>query len=255
MRIFAILLLLAGTGGAAEPTVRWPAEKKLDGVVCHADFPLDEYEGLLGEISRLRRDVVKTLDLDLPRQPIYILLFAKQSTYQAYLQRWFPEVGYRRALFIKQDGRGMVFAYRHTELATDLRHESTHAVLHSCLPDVPLWLDEGLAEYFEMPPYKRAHGNQYLVPVKWNARRGAVPSLEQLEQLDDMQQMGLREYRHAWAWVHFLLHGSPAARDELIAYLNEIAAGKQPGPLSQRLADRMENLYGVAAGHFQTWRR
>jgi hypothetical protein len=255
VRVLSLLLLLAGTGWAAPPPAQWPAEKELDGIVCHADFPLDEQLGLLGEIARLRQDVVKTLQLKTPEEPIQIFLFAKQATYQAYVQHWFPTVGYRRALFIKQDGRGMVFAYQNTELATDLRHESTHAVLHSCLPSVPLWLDEGLAEYFEVPPHKRVHGNPYLVAVKWNARLGAVPPLEELEKLDDMQQMDLREYRHAWAWVHFMLHGPASAREELIAFVGDIARNKPPGKLSQRLADRVDNLQAVAAAHFRSWRR
>jgi hypothetical protein len=82
-----------------------------------------------------------------------------------------------------------------------------------------------------------------------------VPPLEELEKLDDMQQMGLREYRHAWAWVHFMLHGSAGARQELIAFVGDIAQGKPPGKLSQRLADRVDNVDGVAAAHFRTWRR
>ena len=40
-------------------------------------------------------------------------------------------------------------------LRTDLRHELTHALLHGVLKDVPLWLDEGLAGFFELPPDAR----------------------------------------------------------------------------------------------------
>ena len=137
VRVFSLLLLVAGTCSAASPPSRWPAERELDGIVCHADFPLEEFDGLLGEIARLRQDVLKTLDLKTPKEPIHIFLFAKQATYEAYIQRWFPSVANRRALFIEQEGRGMVFAFRHLEMATDLRHESTHAVLHSLPPVRP----------------------------------------------------------------------------------------------------------------------
>ena len=106
-----------------------------------------------------------------------------------------------------------------------------------------------------MPPHKRAHGNQYLVPLKWSARRGDVPSLADLEKLTEMQQMDLREYRHAWAWVHFMLHGSAAAREELLAFLGDLAQDKPPGRLSQRLADRIDNPYDAAAAHFRNWSR
>ena len=45
----------------------------------------------------------------------------------------------------------VVYAQGGDRLADDLRHEMTHAYLHSVVPDVPLWLDEGLAKYFELP--------------------------------------------------------------------------------------------------------
>ena len=45
----------------------------------------------------------------------------------------------------------LVYTYWGDRIQQDLRHELTHALLHSVLKDVPLWLDEGLAEYFEMP--------------------------------------------------------------------------------------------------------
>ena len=45
----------------------------------------------------------------------------------------------------------MVYTYWGNRIQQDLRHELTHAILHSVLKDVPLWLDEGLAEYFEVP--------------------------------------------------------------------------------------------------------
>ena len=149
----------------------------------------------------------------------------------------------------------MVFAYRHQELGEDLRHEGTHALLHACLPAVPLWLDEGLAEYFEVLPHKRAYENLYQVPIKWNARLGMVPDLKQLEQIQEMQDLGQREYRCAWAWVHFMLHGPPAARDELIAFLHDIDQRKPAGKLSERLDRRLQDRDAAFATHFRNWTR
>ena len=53
-------------------------------------------------------------------------------------------------------------AYRNPEFGNDLRHECTHALLHAVLPAVPLWLDEGLAKYFEVQRASRAYGHPYL---------------------------------------------------------------------------------------------
>lgn len=253
---FGLIWLLGGA--ICAPSLAhggWADERQVDGLACHADFPLDNYEGLLREVSRLHEEIRKTLGLPSPRLPVHIFLFQDESAYRAYMKRWFPSVPHRRALFIKHDGPGMVFAYRGRHLVTDLRHESTHALLHSCLPTVPLWLDEGLAEYFELPPEKRAGGNPYLIGITWNARFGAVPSLQKLEQLTDIKQMGQRQYRDAWAWVHFLLHASPEGKAELAAYLADIARGASPGKLSDRLERRFEHPTKRFAAHFRGWKR
>ena len=255
LRVVAAFAIALTAGSSVRAQPEWPDERKLDGLVCHADFSLDDQMGLLGEIVRLHHDIVKILELKPSEDPVHIYLFAKPSTYRAYVQKWFPSVPRRRALFIKHEGQGMVFAYQSSELATDLRHESTHALLHNCLPDVPLWLDEGLAEYFEVQPHKRVHGNPYLVAVKWNSRLGKAPPLRPLEEIQDMQQLGLREYRQAWSWVHYLLNGSAAGREELIAYLDDIAHEKPSGNLSDRLNRRVQGLESECASHFRGWKR
>ena len=78
------------------------------------------------------------------------------------------------------------------------------------MPMVPLWLDEGLAEYFEVPAADREHGNPHAKYIKIGAHLGQVPLLEDLEQIRDLSEMTRSRYRAAWAWVHFMLHGPPA---------------------------------------------
>src|SRR5690606_12817525 len=112
---------------------------------------------------------------------VRVYLLASQESYQRYVQQYFPDVPYRRALFVKTRGPGMVFAFDNAEFAVDVRHESTHALLHSSLPNVPLWLDEGLAEYFEVERALRASGNPHLARVKWGLRVARLPTLETLE--------------------------------------------------------------------------
>jgi hypothetical protein len=250
-----LFLLATAAGGPSLAHAGWTDERQVDGLVCHADFPLDNYAGLLREVSRLHGEIRQTLGLPSPRSPVHIFMFHDESAYRAYMKRWFPSVPQRRALFIKHEGPGMVFTYRGRHLVTDLRHESTHALLHSCLPSVPLWLDEGLAEYFELPADQRAGGNPYLKGTTWNARLGAVPSLQRLEQLSDINQMGQRQYRDAWAWVHFLLHASPEGKAELTAYIASIARGGPPGKLSERLTRSLGKPAKHFAAHFRTWKR
>jgi len=149
----------------------------------------------------------------------------------------------------------MVFTYRSSELAVDMRHECTHALLHASLPMVPLWLDEGLAEYFEVPPAERAFDNPHLSAVRWSVRLGIVSNPRDLENKDSLDEMGGSEYRNAWAWTHFMLHGPPEAHDELIRFISDIQAQTPPGLLSRRLEQRLPDLERRFSAHFRNWKR
>ena len=234
---------------------RWPDERIALPFVLHADFSLDGQRGLVDQMARLQQDLSATLGVQASQEPVHLFLFERRSTYQNYVKEYFANVPYRRALFIKERGPGMVFAYRHDEFETDVRHESTHALLHGALPMVPLWLDEGLAEYFEVPPAKRAYENEHLSKMRWNARFGKVPKIERLERIGALNGMGQVEYREAWALVHFMIHGPRAAREELRNYLADIQAHSPPGILSQRLRRRIPDLDRQLGSHLKNWKR
>jgi hypothetical protein len=158
-------------------------------------------------------------------------------------------------LYVQRGGQGAVYAYQHPELAVDLRHECTHALLHANLPVVPLWLDEGLAEYFEMPEADRAFEHPHLSTLRWNLRLGMVQTVESLEAHGEVDDMGGVEYRFAWAWVHFMLHGPLEVHRTLVEYLAEIRDGKDPGLLAPRMRTAIPNLDQRMVEHFQHWRR
>jgi hypothetical protein len=220
---------------------------------CRADFALDDDQGLFGPLEQLQTDLTRMLGVEPAREPVELNLFADKSAYRKYLQARLPQVPNRRALFLKGAGPGQVIAYRSAELAVDLRHETTHALLHASLPMVPLWLDEGLAEYFEVVPALRPFRKDYLNTLKWSGRLGATPRLFQLEAIRQLDDMDEANYRGAWAWVHFMLHGPPEAREELVAFLADIHARTPPGLLSRRLERRLPGLDRRVADHFKSW--
>lgn len=228
----------------------WPYEQRVDSLTYFADFNLGRYPELLDETQSLTRLIPETLALSASSEPIHLYLFGQQQTYRRYLGQYFPAVPYRRALFIKQRGPGMVFAYASEALATDLRHETTHAVLHTLLPMVPLWLDEGLAEYFETPAADRFAASPHLRPIQRNVRWWRAPSLEALESRQDLQEMDGDDYRDSWAWIHFFLHGPPEVRDEFRRYLADLHAHIPPGSLVRRLERRVPHLPREFSRHF-----
>lgn len=230
---------------------KWPAERNAGPFLCHADFSFDSQKDLLSEIASLQQDIATILGTQEPRENIHLFLFEKQATYEAYLKRYFPRVPSRRALYIKGRGPGMVFAHQGTDFEIDVRHESTHALLHTSFETVPLWLDEGIAEYFEVPRDKRASENPHLATIRALLRQGTSPRLEALEEMTDLKAMGREEYRDAWAWVHFMIHGPREAHAELISFLKDSQSGGETEKLSSRLRRRVPNLERKMAEHFK----
>jgi len=252
VRISCALALLTLVAANVRAQNRWHDERQAGSFLCHADFPLAPHQPLLDELTLLEQDLISALGASPAREEVHLFLFQKQATYQAYLKQHFPRVPYRRALFIKARGPGMVFAFQGGDFEIDVRHESTHALLHAWLPQVPLWLDEGLAEYFEVPREKRSKLHPHLPVVQALIRSGELPRLAELEELDGLDQMGREEYRDAWGWVHFMLHGPREAREELVRYLDELHAGGDPGRLSGRLRRRLPDLNRRIADHFRS---
>lgn len=233
----------------------WIEARSVRGLTIYSQFPLGEVADIQRDLEYLAEDIETALGFKVGERLVTVLIFVGRREYDAFVKREFPDVPYRRALYVERSGQAMVLAYRSNELAVDLRHECTHALLHSALPVVPLWLDEGLAEYFEVARDQRAFGHPYLKTVRLWANLGYVPSLSKLEAVPHMDAMDGNKYRWAWAWVHFMLHGPPSARAELVEYLRTLSQYGVPEPLSERFAKRLGDSRRMYLDHFKHWTR
>jgi hypothetical protein len=208
-----------------------------------SDFEIPRSQPIFKELSGLREQVQRELHLPGASTPvIFVYVFEDRDRFEAFMQAKYPDLPRRRAFFVAQPRRLggeedlLVYTYWGERVLQDLRHELTHALLHSVLKDVPLWLDEGLAEYFEVPPGWKGVNYQHVEHLVRGPDGPARFDLERLEQLTKVQQMSPGEYREAWAWAHWMLRASPPARKELLAYLQELRSNPKPGPLQPRLA-------------------
>jgi Protein of unknown function (DUF1570) len=236
--IIILLWLLAGCRGLPQRSPLPDAHQLPVGqLVFHSDFELPRDHRLVRELTLERDDVCNTLGLATTDEPIEVYLFRDADRYREYLLRNFPSVPSRRAFFLETDTRLAVYAHWSDRVAEDLRHEVAHGYLHAALPDLPLWVDEGLAEYFEVP---RGLGglNQPHVDLLSDSieRDGWKPNLKRLESLSNAAQMDQRDYAESWAWVYFMLHSPPERRELLTGYLADLRAKGRAEPLSARLA-------------------
>jgi hypothetical protein len=206
-------------------------------LVFDCDFDLAKNHRLVQELTIERNDVYQTLNLPRSDEQVHVHLYRDEQKYRDFLQRHFPSVPQRRAFFVETDTTLDVYAHWSDRVGEDLRHEVAHAYMHSVVPAIPLWLDEGLAEYFEVP---RGHGglNQPHVDLLSDMmeHNGWLPNLQRLESLKSAADMDQADYAESWAWVYFLLHSPPERREILTTYLAEIHDKGTVGPLSARLA-------------------
>ena len=258
LAIGSAALAMPWLGAAARPcfgAAPWIDHRSYGPFNCHATFPMGDLTPLFQELSALESELQRTLAVPPAQQPIDVFLLDNEREHRELLQQLYPRVPYRRALYVQRSGRGSVYAYRHAEVAVDLRHECTHALLHANLAMVPLWLDEGLAEYFEMPAAERAFQHPHFSKLRWNLRFGMVRSMESLESCHELSEMGGTEYRFAWAWVHFMLHGPLPAHRALVHFLGDIRRGNPPGQLSEHMGRALSQPQQQMVQHFKQWKR
>ncbi|MBV9124152.1 MAG: DUF1570 domain-containing protein [Planctomycetes bacterium] len=207
--------------------------------VFRSELDLKPDQPLFKELSDLRDQVYRDLQLPPSNTPVQVYIFEDREHYERFMHAKYPDLPRRRAFFVAQPRSVggaedlLVYTFWGDRIQEDLRHELTHAILHSVLKDVPLWLDEGLAEYFEVPPGSGGVNQHHLALLR---REPFTSDLGRLEQLSQVQQMAPGEYREAWAWVHLMLRDRPEAKTVLLNYLQQLRTNSAPGPLEPHLA-------------------
>lgn len=222
-------------------------------LVLHADFSLPAEHRMLTELVAEREVICEQLQIPPSKEPIHVYLFADETAYRQHVSRKFPGFPERRAIFVETDVELSVFAHWGASVAEDLRHEVAHGYLHASVPNLPLWLDEGLAEYFEVGRGRRGfnrthvdHLNGQLAIGNW---RPNLPRLEQLETAADMRQL---EYAESWLWVHFLLNSPDGKAGLLTSYLAALRTGEAVSPLSERIAGGVEQPATALLAHLKS---
>ncbi len=138
-----------------------------------------------------------------------------------------------------------------------LQHEGLHQFVRNYMGDrVPLWLNEGLAEYFEQARIVKgkvktgiADPNRIAILRKAIEADVALP-FDSLINISSQQwhanmlsgsPQGYIQYVQSWSIVHFLVHDSKKLRGGFNVFLNELSAGRTPDQ-AFRKAFRTDNV-------------
>lgn len=202
-----------------------------------SDFELKADSPVVLGLKSLEGEVARSLDLDDATSDavIEIYILNDRESFSHFLKFYYPELPSRRAFFMARGESRVVYTYVSPKLEEDLRHEATHALLNLRFGDLPLWLDEGLAEYFEVVEPTDAGSREHLDRLPADLAKGWKPDLVRLEGLTNIHQMAPDDYREAWAWVYSFLNQPGPRRAALLAYLREPRESREQTKLSARL--------------------
>jgi hypothetical protein len=250
--LLAVVFSISSCQTAPQPQVALPTRHSVrsNQLLVQSDFQLPRDHPLIRDLEQLRDDVAGALDLPVQKNQVIVYLYKDEETYRKYIQEAIPGLPDRRAYFVGTSHDLAVYTYWGDRIQEDLRHEYTHGLLHASLKHVPLWLDEGLAEYFEVVTNEPERVNHdYARRLVEKTESGWQPEIERLERIEKFAEMRLPEYQEAWAWVHFMLHSTPAARQALVSYMADLRDEKSPTRISVRLRQTAPEFNAQFAEH------
>jgi len=127
-----------------------------------------------------------------------------------------------------------------------IQHEFVHELVRHNFPRVPLWFNEGLAEYyrtFDVEEGRAILGRPPEDRLRWLDRHAELKLSEVVSRTsDDLPRHGAagagRLYAVSWALVHYLLSGDGERLDATAAWLAQLAQGVEP-------LEAFEEAFGV----------
>ncbi len=179
--------------------------------------------------------------------PVHVFVFKDQAAFSPFslvYQSKRQELG---GYFMSREDA--IYLAVDAEVDDVIYHEYAHFFLHNNLPDIPLWFNEGFAEYFSSFAYEK------------NSIDIGLPNRENIPILRDMTWMTFQQlftvenlfqesndlkrrlfYAQSWALVHFLLHAHSETwrLTELSQFITLLAKGTRP-------LDALQSVYQVDA--------
>ena len=226
-----------GAKGGGKPLVPTAFQVRTGPYIICTNDKLELDAPVVRQLRSLDAQVEETLGLkvDAGEHPVEVYILDDRKAFEHFLTFYYPDLPHRRAFFLANGDQRVVYTFFGDRLEEDIRHEATHALLHVAIGDIPLWLDEGLAEYFEGPAERKGLNPEHVGRLPGDLAAGWSPDLARLESLKGVRQMTPRDYRESWAWVHYLLNEGQPQKAALLAYLADLKDAAEARPISRRL--------------------
>ncbi|MCC6680851.1 MAG: DUF1570 domain-containing protein [Phycisphaeraceae bacterium] len=217
----------------------------------HTDLPRDQAEVFALHMERVYANYVQRFKDFRARddKPMELYLFGDQSSYATFLQLHnVPAEGSGGMFFINPKIQGLATFTRgrsRAETFSVLQHEGFHQFAFNYIgPELPIWLNEGLAQYFEdgilidssmtlgvadadrIERVRSAINNNTALPI---ADVLNISEKDWAQTLNTQPDKAALLYAQAWSMTYFLLNvNNGAYQSKLTEYLKLVSAG-HPG--------------------------
>lgn len=211
-----------------------------DWLYFHYQREPEQLAAMLGKLRALPQRLSQFCGQKMTVSPVHVIIFADRDSYFRHLEKTLPQAPRRSSLFVVRGGRATILVADNESLERDLLHESVHAINFATFGKkrFPLWLDEGMAEWFEADERQQAGVHGELIAGIMGDQRDAlaVPlKLSSLERIGAATQADALSYAASWAWCRFLGDRSTPCHRVWVRFLEDLQAGVAAGKLSHRL--------------------
>ncbi len=195
----------------------------------------------IGEDLERLRDALSQLSTGLSLNsptPTYIFVFRSAASFQPYQRTYNGKPLESGGYFLGQQLGNYVAINgdQHGDERPLIYHEYVHYLMHNNYADLPLWLHEGLAEYYSTFQVARDEARIGLpIPehVYWLRQHPFIPLATLFavnERSPEYNEASHRNgfYAESWALVHYLISGNPERRRQASEYLRLAQAGAPP---------------------------
>jgi tetratricopeptide (TPR) repeat protein len=168
--------------------------------------------------------------------PTLIYVFDKPASFEPYRLYYNGKPKKLAGYFTSRplgDYAAIVSQHAHDDITRTIYHEYIHSVLDANRAELPLWLNEGLAELystFEVVRGTARIGNPIGAHLLWLRGNGLIP-LDELFAIDrdspDYNEGSRRGsfYAQSWALTHMLVIGQPERQQQLTGFLRLLRQG------------------------------
>ena len=237
--ILVLHLALGDTAWAIElppEDEKW-LELRIEGFRIFTNAQEKKARDVARDLQNMRSAISKVTSLNV-RTPVStkVFVFRNTSSFAPYRDAAFPRTGKDAAgVFVAHgDGNYIIVDGSSRSGSGVVYHELTHYFLNNTATGTPLWLSEGLAEFystFTMLGDDVVIGKPIVAHLRRLRQERPIPLSELFSIVQSSKEYneGSRAgayYAQAWALVHYLLLGNSARKDQLASYGRLLTEGQ-----------------------------